>query len=316
MKRLPYFSLTKNLNQKTEMKRIPFNLLISLSFVIGILFLTPGITFAQAEKASQNVELTTWKYSDGTRSLIDKVTASGENGNIPVAGLTITFINPGQGKDNILGTAVTAADGRAVFTVSANTRLSCNDKGIIRFLARSEENDQYQASEISLEVKDARIEIGFAEVDSVRKITYRGVIINAKGEEEPLANTDVFFFVPRMFSMLKVVDGWLGEDGKGESDFPLTLSGDSAGVIKIHARIEENADFGNLEAVGVSNWASKKHGSNPEGPQRELWTPIAPMWMIITLIVMLAGVWAHYIYAVVQLVLINKAGKAKKEKPK
>jgi hypothetical protein len=29
---------------------------------------------------------------------------------------------------------------------------------------------------------------------------------------------------------------------------------------------------------------------------------------------MLTGVWAHYIYAVIQLVLINKAGKAKKEK--
>jgi hypothetical protein len=297
------------------MKTTPFNLLISLSVVIGILFLSPNITFAQAEKSPLNVEFTTWKYSDGTRTLIDKVTISGENGNIPVVGLTITYINSGEGKENVLGTAVTAADGRAIFTVAANTKLTCNDKGIIRFLAKSEENDQYTASETNLEVKDARIEIGFAEVDSVKKITYRGVIKNAKGEEEPMANLDVYFFVPRMFSMLKIVDGWLGEDGKGESDFPLTLSGDSAGVIKIYARIEENADFGNLEAVGESNWALKKHGSNPEGPQRELWTPIAPLWMIITLIIMLAGVWAHYIYAIVQLVLINKAGKEKKEKP-
>jgi hypothetical protein len=297
------------------MKRTLVNHLISLSVVIGLLLVSHTITFAQAEKTTLNAELTTWKYSDGTRTLIDKVTISGENGNIPVVGLTITYINSGEGKDNVLGTAVTAADGRAVFSVAPNTKLSCDDKGIIRFLAKSGENDKYAASETNLEVKDARIEIGFAEIDSVRKITYRGVIRNAKGEEEPLANMDVYFFVPRMFSMLKIVDGWLGEDGKGESDFPITLSGDSAGVIKIYARIEENADFGNLEAVGESGWATRKHGSRPEGPQRELWTPIAPMWMIITLIIMLAGVWAHYIYAVVQLVLINKAGKEKKEKP-
>jgi hypothetical protein len=297
------------------MKRTPFILLISLSVVIGISLFSSSITFAQAEKTPLNVELTTWKYSDGTRTLIDKVSTTGENGNIPVEGLTIIFINGDQGKENILGTAVTGADGRAVFTVTGDTRLMCNSAGLIRFLAKSEENDTFPASETSLEVKDARIEIGFAEIDSVRKITYRGVIKNAKGEEEPLVNMDVYFFVPRMFSMLKIVDGWLGEDGKGESDFPLTLSGDSTGVIKIYARIEENADFGNLEAVGESNWALKKHGFNPEGPQRELWTPIAPLWMIITLIVMLTGVWAHYIYAVIQLILINKAGKEKKEKP-
>jgi len=296
------------------MKRTTFNLLISLSFVIGLILVLPSNTYAQEENTPLNVELTTWKYSDGSRTLIDKVSITGENGNIPVGGLTITFLNAADGKEIVLGTATTAADGRAVFNVAANTKLLCNSAGIIQFLAKSEENGNYPASETSLEVKDARIEIGFTEVDSTRKITYRGVIKNAKGEEEPLANMDVYFFVPRMFSMLKIVDGWLGEDGTGESDFPADLSGDSAGVVKIYARIEENADFGNLEASGTTGWALKKHGTNPEGPQRELWTPIAPLWMIITLIIMLAGVWAHYIYAVVQLVLINKAGKEKKDK--
>ena len=296
------------------MKRTTFNLLISLSFVIGLILVLPSNTYAQEENTPLNVELTTWKYSDGSRTLIDKVSITGENGNIPVEGLAFTFLNAVDGKEIVLGTATTAADGRAVFTVAANTKLSSNSAGIIQFLAKSEENGNYPASETSLEVKDARIEIGFTEVDSTRKITYRGVIKNAKGEEEPLANMDVYFFVPRMFSMLKIVDGWLGEDGTGESDFPADLSGDSAGVVKIYARIEENADFGNLEASGTTGWALKKHGTNPEGPQRELWTPIAPLWMIITLIIMLAGVWAHYIYAVVQLVLINKAGKEKKDK--
>ena len=37
--------------------------------------------------------------------------------------------------------------------------------------------------------------------------------------------------------------------------------------------------------------------------------------MIITLIVMLTGVWGHYIYAIIQLILINRAGKVKKEDP-
>jgi len=31
----------------------------------------------------------------------------------------------------------------------------------------------------------------------------------------------------------------------------------------------------------------------------------APLWMIITLIVMLTGVWAHYIYAIYELIIIK-----------
>jgi hypothetical protein len=118
------------------MKRTPSILLISLSVVIGILLFLPNITFAQEEKAPLNVELTTWKYSDGTRTLIDKVSITGENGNIPVEGLTVTFINANDGKGNVLGTAVTAADGRAVFTVAGNTKLSISISGIIQFMAK------------------------------------------------------------------------------------------------------------------------------------------------------------------------------------
>jgi hypothetical protein len=150
-------------------------------------------------------------------------------------------------------------------------------------------------------------------VDSVRKILYRGKVTNGEGKEIPLANMDIFFFVPRMFSMLKIQEGWLEENGEGSSDFPLDLIGDSMGVVNIYARIEENPDFGNLEASGRIDWALKKHGMGFEGPQRELWTPIAPLWMLITLIIMLSGVWGHYIYAVIQLIMINRAGKKQSE---
>jgi hypothetical protein len=273
-----------------------------------------GSAGAQSEKASLSTALSTWKYSDGSRTLIYKVTASGEKGEVPVQGLNISFFNSSPKNVLKLGTSATGADGNAVFTVKNMTGLTPNDAGVFKFQAKSDETDKYAASEQSLAVKDARVEIGFSQVDSVRKITYRGVIRDPKGEEVPLANTDILLYVPRLFSMLKIADGWLAEDGKGESDFPVNLTGDSLGVVKIYARIEGSADFGNLEASAETNWAQKRHHEKREGPQRELWTPIAPLWMIITLIIMLTGVWAHYMYAIVQLVLINKAGKVKKVK--
>jgi hypothetical protein len=269
--------------------------------------------YAQDESKETTLEFKTWKFSDGKRNLIAKITASTDSGEVIVKGVTVNFYNGSQNEEELLGNGVTASDGKGICTLDSMVRLRADKEGFIRFIARFPGNDQYGACEAELKLKDARIEIEFAEVDSVKKILYSGKIISAAGKEEPLANTDIFFYVPRMFSMLKILDGWLEEGGSGASDFPLDLIGDSTGVVSIFARIEDNADFGNLEASAKINWALKKHGEAFEGPQRELWTPIAPMWMIITLIIMLSGVWGHYFYAIIQLILINKAGKSKEE---
>jgi len=63
----------------------------------------------------------------------------------------------------------------------------------------------------------------------------------------------------------------------------------------------------------VINWGVHKQYYKAEVPSGKLWTPIAPLWMIITLIIMLAGVWAHYFYAVYELIMIKRL--SKKEKP-
>jgi len=45
------------------------------------------------------------------------------------------------------------------------------------------------------------------------------------------------------------------------------------------------------------------------------WTKIAPKWMIYTLSVLLAGVWGHYLFAIISLIRIkiDAARKAKEE---
>jgi hypothetical protein len=302
------------LNAEKSMKRILAALTLPL-VVSFILTLSTGNVFGQEEQSAVTLTFTTWKYADGTRTLVSGITATDSIGEAPVQGLEIHFFNPSEAGENLIGSINTGANGKAILSIAPSAKLIADNNGIMKFTCRFDGTPKYEASEAEIKVKDARIEMGFAEIDSVRKITYKGVVKNAKGEEQPLANMDVYFYVPRMFSMLKVVDGWLEEDGEGESDFPGDLIGDSTGVVKMYARIEENPDFGNLEAEGATNWAIPKHNEKREGPQRELWTPIAPLWMIITLIIMLTGVWAHYLYAIVQLVLINRAGKKHKEKP-
>jgi len=41
---------------------------------------------------------------------------------------------------------------------------------------------------------------------------------------------------------------------------------------------------------------------------RSLWSTLAPKWMIISLAVMLMGVWGHYTYVIISLFRIRKEG--------
>ncbi|MEI6750751.1 MAG: hypothetical protein WCM93_16465, partial [Bacteroidota bacterium] len=93
------------------------------------------------------------------------------------------------------------------------------------------------------------------------------------------------------------------------------IFGDSIGNLTVIAQIEENDIYGNVRGEAKINWGLPKRLINAEKPTGELWTPIAPLWMIITLIIMLVGVWSHYAYTVIQLYKIKKIGliKAKKE---
>ena len=113
--------------------------------------------------------------------------------------------------------------------------------------------------------------------------------------------------------MLKIGEISLDDAGTGTLEFPKEIVGDTLGNLSVLARIEENDNFGNVQGQNVVNWGVHKQYYKAEVPSRELWTPIAPLWMIITLIIMLAGVWAHYLYAVYELIMIKRL--SKKEKP-
>ncbi|MCK5367862.1 MAG: hypothetical protein KAQ62_04895, partial [Cyclobacteriaceae bacterium] len=47
-------------------------------------------------------------------------------------------------------------------------------------------------------------------------------------------------------------------------------------------------------------------------PTRALWHTNAPLWMIITLIILLVGVWGHYIFVIINLFKLKSLSSKKK----
>ena len=75
----------------------------------------------------------------------------------------------------------------------------------------------------------------------------------------------------------------------------------------ILARIDENEIYGNVQAEQASRWGVPTLHKIPIG-YRALWTQVAPTWMIVTLVILLLGVWGHYTYAIINISRIRKQG--------
>lgn len=284
-------------------KSITYTILI---FLI-ISFSHAGMLAQDSEPADIYMEFSTWKYNDLSRSLLAKITSDNDEGEYFVEGLSVQFRLTNGEEMLILGNAVSNTDGIAEFNIADGTiEYPKDEEGYIYFTASFDGSDAYWEAEEELMVKDVELSITFEEEGDDKLVYFEGVIFGPE-EEWPLADDDLFFYVPRMFSDMKIADGWFEEDGTGYIDFPTTVIGDSAGNVLVIARLEDHYDYGNVEVSEMISWATPKRLIKAEGPVRELWTPIAPMWMIITLIIMLAGVWGHYIYAIVQLIGIRRS---------
>jgi hypothetical protein len=282
-----------------------------LGLLILAAFVFPSSVHAsgEGEPLETYMELVSWKYAKDSRVLVASISAEDDSGEIPVPGAAVDFYILTDTAEIKLGSVITDRRGKAKLAIGPSVSLPMNEEGYLTFMSQFNGNESFAYSESELAIMDAWIDISFFMEDSIKMIRFKGGVIGPDGSESPLADNDIYLYVPRMFNLMIIEEGWLEEDGQGTAEFPTDLIGDSTGMVTVIARIEEHYDYGNLEASANIKWALPKHSEKREGPVRELWSPIAPLWMIITLIIMLAGVWGHYIYAIIQLYMIKKAGR-------
>jgi hypothetical protein len=281
-----------------------------------ILFIPSKSIYAQSkekavkEKADPTLDFIYLKNSDESKSLICNLGVSINREVLPIKRSVIKFY-AGENAETELGAAITNKDGKAVCTIPKNFKLPVNKEGKYFFKAVYDGNDTLNASEGEVQVKDLVIELNFNDKDSIKTIAITAYEPISDGKNQPLSNEVVKVYVPRMFSMLTIAEPKLDSFGTATVEFPSDIPGDSAGNVKIIVKLEEHSDYGNVEKYEVKKWGQLATKSYLL-VHRALWTAVAPLWMIITLTIMLVGVWAHYLYVILRLYMISKAGKEPK----
>jgi hypothetical protein len=287
---------------------------IRILFSVVILVALQTICFAQNEKAADQtgpaetgMSFICISTSDDSIQLKAIISVKHEAGPMLLANAPVKFSVVAGEEDLPIGESKTNFRGTATFKIPATAKYTRNEEQLITFKAIYDGNDKFQATDGEFALKPARLIVSFYEEDTIRFVKVTASQVNADGTETPLGPADITISVPKMLSNLKIASISLDSTGIGSAEFPNDIIGDSLGNLVVLASIDENDIYGNVLGKSEIKWGLHKHLISPDRPSRELWTPIAPLWMIITLIIMLVGVWGHYVYAIVQLVMIKKS---------
>ena len=259
------------------------------------------------------LSLVYWNNSNDTVLLKATIYVRRETGMFNLENAEIVFTASDGQEIKELGKAKAGYDGNAILKVSVKSGIPRDKEGKTTYTATFAGKGLYLETEESVTAKRARLQISFSKEDSIHSILVKGTQVEGNNEIKPIVDETVSIYVPHLLSDLKIGEVTLDENGTGSIEFTGGLVGDSLGNLEIVAKIEENDLFGNVRGKSSITWGIPKQYFLAERPARELWTPVAPVWMIVTLIIMLAGVWGHYIYAVVQLLLIKRRSKQNKE---
>jgi len=272
--------------------------------VLSVLFTGFSANAQQDEpqKISPYMLFTYLKNTESQRILQVRMTNITQTGEIPLEGLNIRFLNG----DTVLGEAVTSKTGDAEYTLKEDYSPNTGADGSWPFTAEYDGDSLVDATAGELSITDVNLEMTLTEEEGKRIVTLTATFPSPEGPV-PVADEEISVYVPRMFSLLPVGTGTLDAGGRVQIPFPDGIPGDKEGNLIVSGRFNDHYLFGSVEKRELVHWGTPME----EAPAayRSLWSTLAPRWMIITLSILLMGVWGHYTFVVVSLFRIRKDGR-------
>jgi hypothetical protein len=259
---------------------------------------------------SPTLQLQYFKNTDDQRFLLTTLTYSKNRMEIPLEGKEISFYK--GVKKELFASAVTDNKGIAKLALNSDIRLPVETSGLWVFSSEFKGNDTISSGNAEIKVQDVKLEMALSQADSIKTISV-SAFVKEGGKDKPVSGEIVKLYVPRMFSLLPIGEITLDDKGAGSIEFPSDLPGDKDGNLTIISKFEENEKFGNVEKQSLIKWGTPTVYQESTS-HRALWTKTAPRWMIITLSILLAGVWGHYLFALISLIRIKIDAKRKAKK--
>lgn len=285
------------------------------TIVLGVLLIVPKSQAQETEEFSLKnyrfyFTFETIKQIDDARLLKVSYTAKNKKDRkdiLPIYEADINFYNVNDEDDILLGTAQTNKEGIAELLLEKDQILSTDDNGYINFKAVFDGSDELDYEEEELAVKDLILKFNLEEIDSIKTISVEAMSLDSLGSQTPVDDVEIKFFTKGMLSNMLIDEGYIS-DGSYEFEFDQSIPGDKNGNLSFVAKIVDSDDFGSVVKEQDMPWGIGQTSMVIEN-NNQLWSKAAPIWMYIVLTIMLVGIWANFIYTIIELNKIRKETK-------
>ncbi len=308
----------KTINILHELSRLRWGIHFT---VLALLCSTTSFSQSAKSKLKTRMSLDYYNPPDNSRTLNASIYVVKDRQKAPIVNEKVSFFVGDISDNNLLGSIITDADGLAQYIFSEDYKFPIDEERLVSFSAQFNGNKAFVKKSAQINIKEIFMELFLSEINSEKTVSVRAYELGNDNEMVPVEDADVLFYVPRLFS-----DQIIGEseliEGKSQIEFPESIAGDTIGNITILARIEEHDMYGNVERkVANFRWGTTAPIEEDKSlmtiqisiPTRALWHTNAPLWMIVTLVLLLAGVWGHYIFVIVNLFKLKSLSRKKKK---
>lgn len=297
--------LSAKYNIQNAMLRV-FSLLLSVS-VLALFFSLTELKAQDGVLKERSAQIELFKKFDDSRVVVATIRQIGFNDRLEAGvNVPVKFYAMKGEEQELIGESITGPDGKAEMTLPEPTPLDL--EGYINLSILTEENSTYTGSEDDIALLDSRLRLEISELDSVRLMTCTVERIDSSGSVSPVEDIEVSFYVKRLFGFMPVEENnviYTSEDGIAEMEFPSTIKGDVDGKVTIVARVEEDDNYGNLESFQETTWGRPVIVDKNPFP-RGLWTPRAPIRLMVVFSIIFGTIWFIYFYMFYSLGVIKK----------
>ncbi|HFB62265.1 MAG TPA: hypothetical protein ENJ69_04710, partial [Bacteroidetes bacterium] len=260
--------------QHTVFFKLAFYILFSTVVLIpgNVQAVRPGVP----GKSRTRIKVEYFKKGDNSKEIKATVAARVKRHRVPLQNVTVSLYDETD-SSKLAGRATTNKKGVAVFTLPADYPVG-NEESPSVFTVRFDGNEQFKAAAKKIEVKDVLLQAKYKVVDSAYTIEVTAnEMVNGK-PGKPVSDMDVYVYVKRLFSLLKVGDGWL-QDGKATITIPNNIPGDYQNQnLELVTMIPEADDYGTVEINKTMHWGAPppQYPKYDSVDKRALWEPRAP----------------------------------------
>ncbi len=282
-----------------------------LTLLITIIGLFSVIVAAQDQSQSQGkteatITMSYFKNADMRRTAVALVKAKVNGKFAPVKNVKVNFYLENDKTQKLLEFVKTDNKGHA--TILLQNDLPLDDSLYFTIIAKIEADPLYEDAQEQIHYTDANIILSLNPHDTTRLVTAKVTELGKDGKELPVNGAEVKFYVQRLFGIMPASEDYaVSTDEKGEASFtfPKIIPGDTAGSYTVVARMEDNAQFGNVETKAPTSWGTVLAVEKDPFP-RALWEPYAPLPLVMTISILFGGVWFVYFYLFFQIWKIKK----------